>query len=77
MLLEHRAELIGNFVPVETAEARVAHAAEIAEVQLVQGDRAHSALLLALERADPVGRRARRQRCELAPHGVQSPHGPP
>ena len=75
VLFEQRPELVRNFVPIETPEAGVALAAEITEVKLVKRHRVHRALLLALQRAQSVRRRARLQRGELAARGVQRPHG--
>jgi len=68
-------------VPVGATEARVgsgsAEAAEVAEVELVQRDRAHQRELFALEAAQAVRRRTRVERGKLAADGVQRSHGVP
>src|SRR5438093_12956002 len=63
-----------SLVPVEPPEASAALVAEIAEIELVQRHRPHGAVLLALERAQPVRRRARVELRELTTHGIQRSH---
>ena len=75
MLFEHGGDLVRDLVPVEPPEAGVALAAEIAEVELVQDDGLHGAVLLALERAQPVRHRTGVELGQLTPHGVQRAHG--
>jgi len=74
-------EGVRHFVPVGATEARVgsgaAEAAEVAEVELVQRDRAHQRELFALETAQAVRRRTRVERGKLAADGVQRSHGVP
>jgi len=74
-------ESVWHFVPVGATEARVgsgaAEAAEVAEVELVQRDRAHQRELFALEPAQAVRRRTRVERGKLAADGVQRSHGVP
>ena len=74
-------ESVWHFVPVGATEARVgsgaAEAAEVAEVELVQRDRAHQRELFALEPAQAVRWRLRVERGKLAADGVQRSHGVP
>src|SRR5262245_2887895 len=68
-------------MPVGATEARVgsgaAVAAEVAEVELVQRDRADQGELFALEPAQAVRRRPRVERGKLAAYRVQRSHGVP
>src|SRR5262249_60935653 len=66
VLLEHRPHQLWNLVAL---------AAQVAEIELVERDRAHRYQLLALERSQPIGRRPRIERRKLRANRIQRPHG--
>ena len=66
MLLEHGAHLIGNLVTL---------AAEVAEVELVERDRAHRHQLFAFQGTQAIAWRACVERLELGTDRVQCPNG--
>ena len=68
VLLEAAADRIRELVPLP---------AQVAEVQLVERHGTHRGQLLALERAEPVVRRAGVQGGQLSPDGVQRPDRAP